>query len=469
MGLSFGSRFGMTLALLVFSPLVAAARPCAFDADCSDGLPCTADRCLDGRCEHPAGESGCDDGNECTKDACVSDRCEHIDGPAGCDDGNACTADACVNGRCENATNDALTCTDGNECTRDTCVGGRCDHSSAALAAGCDDGNACTVDSCVGVRCQHDDATATACDDGNACTLDTCVAGRCEHTAADATSSCNDGDVCTVDSCVNGRCEHAAAAPCDDGNPCTADVCDPRAGCTFAPNDGAPCAVSSVCGVGLCEAGVCTVHDVAVSDSCGDVPVAGFCDGHTLRRCADGQPTAIDCTVAGGACGFDTTAFDGAGGFDCIPVDYVPCAGIPDSGVCVGNVVSWCDKQTGKTETWDCATDGTACGWTGEFYCCHAPEACVPMCQDRACGPDGCGGVCGACEGENVCSANGTCLPCAEDGAPIGDPTGDASKAPGLDVRHSGQFGCQSSRSAPSVLSLVALLGLAALLRRRTA
>lgn len=39
-----------------------------------------------------------------------------------------------------------------------------------------------------------------------------------------------------------------------------------------------------------------------------------------------------------------------------------------------------------------------------------APDACTPMCDDRSCGDDGCGGVCGLCpEGAPLCEA-GRCL-----------------------------------------------------------
>jgi formylglycine-generating enzyme required for sulfatase activity len=37
------------------------------------------------------------------------------------------------------------------------------------------------------------------------------------------------------------------------------------------------------------------------------------------------------------------------------------------------------------------------------------PDACVPLCVDRACGPDGCGGTCGACPGGAACGKSGRC------------------------------------------------------------
>lgn len=40
-----------------------------------------------------------------------------------------------------------------------------------------------------------------------------------------------------------------------------------------------------------------------------------------------------------------------------------------------------------------------------------APEPCVPACEGRACGSDGCGQLCGACPGASVCDAEGQCRP----------------------------------------------------------
>jgi V8-like Glu-specific endopeptidase len=39
--------------------------------------------------------------------------------------------------------------------------------------------------------------------------------------------------------------------------------------------------------------------------------------------------------------------------------------------------------------------------------------ACTPMCAGKICGPDGCGGTCGACTGGQACNATGTGCTCA--------------------------------------------------------
>jgi V8-like Glu-specific endopeptidase len=61
---------------------------------------------------------------------------------------------------------------------------------------------------------------------------------------------------------------------------------------------------------------------------------------------------------------------------------------------------------------------------------------CTPSCAGRACGDDGCGGVCGACEGAAVCSADGQCAsptPSSPGGACLeSEPNDDANKANAL-------------------------------------
>ncbi|MBT9554918.1 MAG: hypothetical protein IV100_02765 [Myxococcales bacterium] len=42
---------------------------------------------------------------------------------------------------------------------------------------------------------------------------------------------------------------------------------------------------------------------------------------------------------------------------------------------------------------------------------CSACLPCAPDCTDRECGPDGCGGTCGACLEDEFCSEDGSCTP----------------------------------------------------------
>jgi hypothetical protein len=50
------------------------------------------------------------------------------------------------------------------------------------------------------------------------------------------------------------------------------------------------------------------------------------------------------------------------------------------------------------------ATDESLCTLVGE------PCICIPQCEDRVCGPDGCGGTCGTCDQGKICNQTaGTC------------------------------------------------------------
>ena len=58
--------------------------------------------------------------------------------------------------------------------------------------------------------------------------------------------------------------------------------------------------------------------------------------------------------------------------------------------------MSWASKQT-CLDTQECA-DGSCI------------DKCIPACSDSDCGPDGCGGVCGVCTGDDTCE-DGICAP----------------------------------------------------------
>jgi len=400
---------------------------------CDDYNACsTGDTCVAGVCQGGA-PLNCDDGDSCTADSCDSEfGC--VNGPAqDCSDNNPCTDDACTDTGCVNTPN-AAPCNDYDACTtNDSCLQGYCEGGGSV---DCDDGNACTADSCHASQgCQHE---AVSCDDGNVCTADECNPasgcvtlnsfGPCDDgkpcTSDDSCDDgacvgqwikCEDGDPCTVgEKCVDGACNGGLQLNCDDGNPCTTDSCSPS-GCSHAPASGAACAVADECSVGVCVAGACEAQPITAEDlgnSCGGVPVVGVCDGHTLHKCVDGEEVVADCLFYGRVCGWNEDGMDGYGEFDCVTQDDPPCAGIPDSGVCTGTVLQWCDTDTGETVTEDCADFGEGCGWTGSYYCCHKTGSCVPLCNGKQCGDDGCGGSCGDCADTELCSENGLCLTC---------------------------------------------------------
>jgi len=220
-------------------PLVA----CSSDADCDDGNPCTADRCVS---------------------AIGSPVCLHAtraDGTS-CSDGNACNgAETCQGGTC--VAGGALDCDDGIRCTSDACdptIG--CIHDltgcSCTVDADCDDGNPCNGTEqcalCAGCALHP----FPCCSQGP-----TCMAGSAapDGTQCDAGVVCEFGAMCSAGSCVCTPCPQ-----CDDGDPCTIDTCAPD-GCHHDPASGFDAAL---CRLSI-HAGGAEVMPGALPTACRDV------------------------------------------------------------------------------------------------------------------------------------------------------------------------------------------------------
>lgn len=144
--------------------------PLSADADCDDGVACTAaDACDDtGTCAGDADDLACEDGSVCTADACnPSIGCVSVAAPGPCDDGQPCTVDdACDASSC---VGQSLDCEDGDPCTADLCD----------PAVGCTHAPLCTA-ACGCVSTCPPSADGVACDDGNPETVaDFCLAGQC--------------------------------------------------------------------------------------------------------------------------------------------------------------------------------------------------------------------------------------------------------------------------------------------------
>ncbi len=408
---------------------------------CSDGNACTAgDACASGNCV--GGSSICDDGNVCTDDCDPAKGCISKATTAPCDDGSVCTkGDSCVGGKCTGST--ALSCDDGNTCTIDSCNPLlACSHAYSTAA--CDDGNACTNnDVCWSGVCTAG-AGAPKCADGNPCTDDTCNA-KAGCTFAHNTAPCSDGDGCTIgDACAGGACAAGKPESCNDGNPCTTDSCLKAKGCIHAINgaacdDGQACTSQDTCSGGVCKGkpGGCDDQNPCTDDACtaagacthnanslgcddgdpctsGDKCMLGACKG-PKPACDDGNACTTDtCTVAQfggsgalfGKCKYTKTPFAGAcnDGNPCTTADSCDadgnCGGAP---VCLDG--STCKASAGVAQC-TCPT-GLVAKAKGAYTGC-----CKPNCTGKACGSDGCGGVCGKCGGDDKCSADGTvCVP----------------------------------------------------------
>jgi DNA-binding beta-propeller fold protein YncE len=266
---------------------------------CSDGNPCTTDRCnIIGGCGYTFNTGPCaSDGNQCTDDVCDgTGNCTHPNSIPGssCDDGLFCDGtDTCDgSGGCNVHTGDP--CAGGPECAQ-TCneIADNClDPVTTACTS---DGNVCTDDHCDGAgTCIHTDNTAS-CDDGLFCDgIDTCAGGTCHHTGDPCTGGSECANLCNeaADNCF----EPAGAACTTDANVCTLDVCDGSGACTHpAGNAGTVCRPAT----GSCDvAEACT----GTSPTC---PPDAFQPDTT--PCSDGNACTTGETCTGGVCGNGST------------------------------------------------------------------------------------------------------------------------------------------------------------------
>lgn len=243
--------------------------------------------------ETPTGcADGCSDGVACTADRCVMDACVNTRMDSLCDEGFRCDAvRGCVDACCT----DSAQCDDGLLCNgAEICTAGVC---AAGSPVECDDGNECTVDAC-------DAATGTCastpndalCDDGFECTRDTCGASGCEYEANDA--ACDDGFCFTGARCVVGAgCSGGDARDCGDGDDCTTDRCDPAAmACVNDPidadGDGALCGDDCNDGNVDIAPGVMELCDMVDQDCDGNVD-EGACVDMLPDTCETVRPLAL--------------------------------------------------------------------------------------------------------------------------------------------------------------------------------
>lgn len=227
---------------------VIATAECAVDADCDDGVGCTADRCAGGRCERVAVPSRCGEGEVCDADVgCVDrvcgaglSRCE-VDGGVGCVDLANSTVDC---GRC------GARCRAGDVCDRGACVPARRAASARCrVAADCEAPYACDAEL------------------GGVCSLACAPADEATERRV-----CGAGATCVSLDGAEGRCLRA---------------CDPRE--------------RTVDRGGCARAQVCTAlwlgNDLARLDAPGCV---GFCESDGDCQ---GSPRGGRCSLRTGACG----------------------------------------------------------------------------------------------------------------------------------------------------------------------
>jgi hypothetical protein len=308
---------------------------------------------------------------------------------------------------------------------------------SLVLLAGCSgstpDLESCTP-SCDNRVCGDDGCGGTcgSCDDGLECTNDSCTKGECQYVVQEI--YCEISGACAPSGTVNPgnacqACQPATAkggwSPVEDGTLCGAGkVCYEGACCDAAANcEGKECG-SDGCGgecgecpeTGTCEKGICNIP----CDDCieGTIRCVGTeqwssCAKEndcwvwpaTMTSCPPGEQCVCLTATASDTCeplqGNECVCVSDCEGRDCGPDG---CGGT--CGQCEGiNVV--CDAGL-------CQCAGPACGeacCASYQVCTDALECCDPACEGKECGEDGCGGLCGLCEGGDwVSCVLGTCV-----------------------------------------------------------
>ncbi|MFH1532667.1 MAG: hypothetical protein ABIK09_18225 [Pseudomonadota bacterium] len=141
-----------------------------------------------------------------------------------------------------------------------------------------------------------------------------------------------------------------------------------------------------------------------------------YVDGVCKPDCTFEDGTEKDCGVDGcgslcGVCGF---------GFEC------------KAGLCAVECLADCAGR-------ECGPDPTecdeSCGTCDEGFFCNPAGKCNPICDPeincatKECGADGCGGSCGICPGNEICTAAQVCVP-----HPCGDVEPVVGKCQGQDL-----------------------------------
>ena len=186
--------------------------------------------------------------------------------------------------------------------------------------------------------------------------------------------------------------------------------------------------------------GVYTLCGWRASDQIYDCGTEGFAapDNDPAFLCAGEEETCVaDCE--GKTCGPDgcgASCGSCPAGEQCkdqegICESLLGCGEIGSAGCCEGGTLRYCGGSVANPQIQekDCAASGLSCGWSteGSWYDCgtgtdedpsgnfprtcpDGPPQCVPDCEGKNCGDDGCWGSCGSCSEAEECSDQQICM-----------------------------------------------------------
>jgi Dictyostelium (slime mold) repeat len=477
---------------------------CTSASQCGDSDPCTADTCVSNACVNTpissccTAASQCGDSNICTTDSCVSN--------------------ACVNTAISNCCTAAGQCNDSNACTTNTCVSNACVFTPISgcctAAAQCNDNNVCTTDACTSNSCQNTTISGCCtsnnqCNDSNVCTSDTCVSNACQNSTISgcctAAGQCSDSNACTTDTCVSNACVFtpisgccSTNANCNDSNPCTTDTCNTTTGICTNANQAGCCAVDTECA----DTNICT-SDKCVSNACQNTAISGCCTA--ASQCNDSNACTTD-TCVSNACQYATVANCCTTNAQCNDNNACTtdtcsantCSNTAVSGCCTTN--TQCDDKN------KCTTDACSankCVYTPTAGCCTTDTDCA---DNDSCTVDTCdtsSGTCsniktsGCCSYDTDCDDSDSCtldtcdtttntcsnanILCGDAGPPdasssdlnasadaaAGPDTGTGNPADVNSLTGGCSLGGERGSPLPLSLSLLTLLGVWLLRRRR--
>ena len=137
---------------------------------------------------------------------------------------------------------------------------------------------------------------------------------------------------------------------------------------------------------------------------------------------------------------------------DCVPHCGDAVCG-PDG--CGGSCGACGPDETCAAGQCRCAYEDCRGACCGDDESCSFDECCRPDCAGRSCGTDGCGGFCGACPGDETCDAGGSCHWAPREGRYVGSlgtvfvVVGHTVVLQGIDVR-CGSAGCTYDYRLPT-------------------
>jgi hypothetical protein len=318
-------------------------------------------------------DSDCPDFENCKKGACATDDC--WEGVTFCQDEQVVVCKSGGKGFTV-----AESCTEEQFCFDAVCVDIICEPGSAWCEA-----------SVLKVCDEFGGALASETDCAE--TEKNCLAGECTDLA------CLPDSLFCVDDFTSGECasdgQSFVSTPCSEGEYCEEGACLPQ-----------------VC---LPDLAFCEGMSAVQCNSNGSEESTISC-GDQEQGCVNGECVDFACEAGAAFCvDAFTPAQCSADGYSFIesecPEENYCDAGFcflwkcePASLFCEGEVVRECAEDGSSSEA------GTDCGAAGEFCYAGGCVDCLPSCDGLECGADGCGGVCGICEGEQFNCQLGLCV-----------------------------------------------------------